>query len=73
MDNSDKVDTKTANRVLLAAAVVFIVFVIVPFIIESLGVESLGSNIKFYLGVSFAAAFVADKIYLNISNKRKVE
>jgi len=73
MDNSEKVDTKTANRVLLAVAVVFTVLFIVPFIMESLGVESLGSNIKFYLGVSFAVAFVADKIYLNIINKRKTD
>jgi len=73
MDNSEKIDNKTANRILLAVAVVFIFFVIVPFVIESIGVESLGSNIKFYLGISFATAFVADKIYLNLSNKRKIE
>lgn len=71
MDNNEKVDNKTANRILLAGAVVFIVFVICPFLIEALGTEELGMNIRFYFGFPIAAAYFADKIYMSYLRKQQ--
>ena len=65
MDSSEKTRNTTANRVLLAAAIVFLSLTVVPFIAEEfLGISSFHMNLRYYLGAVGAVAVLADRLYM---------
>lgn len=61
--------SETANRVMVVAAVVFLFAIVIPFTAESIGIGTDFFGFKLYFGVVVGAAFVADRIYVGLTNK----
>lgn len=71
MEDSEKNRNINANRVLLAAAIVFLSFTVVPFIAEEfMGVGSFHMNIRFYIGAIGIVAVFADRVYVKYARSK---
>jgi len=71
MDAQPKNNNVVANRILLGAAVIFIILPSILFLVEKAGVGFELFNPKLFIGLAIVSVIVADKIYLNISQARK--
>jgi len=73
MDAQPENDNAVANRVLLAAVIIFFILPSILFLIEIAGL-GLGFgffNPKFFIGLAIVSVFAGDKIYLKIRQARK--
>jgi len=73
MDAQPENDNAVANRVLLAAAIIFFILPSILFLFEIAGVGfGFGFfNPKFFIGLAIVSVFAGDKIYLKIRQARK--
>jgi len=71
MDAQPKNNTAVANRILLAAAIIFFILPLTLFFLEKAGVSSGIFNPKFIIGLVIVGVFGADRIYLKINQARK--
>jgi len=73
MDAQPENNNAVANRILLAAAIIFVILPSILFLVEKAGLGfSFGFfNPKFFIGLAVVSVFMGDKIYLKIRQARK--
>ena len=73
MDVQPENDNAVANRVLLAAVIIFFILPSILFLLEisGLGFGFGFFNPKFFIGLAIVSVFAGDKIYLKIRQARK--
>ena len=73
MDDQPENNNAIANRILLGAAIIFIILPSILFLVEKAGLGfGFGFfNPKFFIGLAIVSVFAGDKIYLKIRHARK--